>query len=292
VLCEMRYQIVGDPTNRGMFLIAVQPTRRDEPAPSGAAADAVAPSGTWTVTLENIGLIEEPVEAWIQWDDAPLGFPRRGRQSYFDEKRYERFDAQGREIQEDTHPEQLASRCHVKRAGSMNAIATGRKTIVVGGSLGDEVRPAKYSAGGPITRAAGSLEVHRHGPDVTAVSDDSLVHLGVLTVGTRSGSVVAMNGTSVAAPQVTRLIARDLATGSPSLVGIQEPNWQGGRVEILKHVPGSQVRRAARGHGQAGEERTGAGCVRTERSPGVSTRGARRFEKRVSRQALGNRRPE
>jgi hypothetical protein len=289
VLCEMRYRYVGDPTNRGMFLIAVQPTRRDEPTPSGAAAHAVAPSGTWTVTLENTGFDdEEPTEAWLQWDDVPLGFPRRGRQSYFDEKCYRRLDAQGREIEEDTHPEQLASPCHVKRAGSMNAIATGRRTIVVGASLGDEVRPAKYSAGGPITRAVGSPKPNRDGPDVMAVSDDSIIHLGILAAGTRSGSVVVMSGTSVAAPQVTREVALVLATSSPGQAGVRVDDQPSGRDEIVgrltivSHVRGSQQRSgAAPDHGPPNKERTGVGCVKTERPPGVSTRGGvRRFEKR------------
>jgi hypothetical protein len=280
VLCEARYCYIDQLTKRGMFLVALQPTLRIDPTYPRAAVKAVAPSGRWNVSLANRRLgKDQSVEAWIQWDDAPLGFPRRGRQSHFDEKRYKRFDAQGREIEEDTRLEQLASPCHVKRAGSMNAIATGGKTIVVGGSMGDQVRPpAKYSAGGP-----GQSLWPRPGPDVTAVSDDSIVHLGVLAAGTRSGSVVAMNGTSVAAPQVTRLIARDLAARlGPSAASTLQP-WRGGRLEILEHilehVPPSQVRSAASGAGQAGNERTGAGCVGTERPPGVSTRGGvRRFE--------------
>jgi hypothetical protein len=44
-------------------------------------------------------------------------------------------------------------------------------------------------------------------PDMSAVADDSPAFRNVLAAGTRSGSVVAMNGTSVAAPQATRLIA-------------------------------------------------------------------------------------
>jgi hypothetical protein len=50
--------------------------------------------------------------------------------------------------------------------------------------------------------------VPRSGPDAAAVADDSAVLHGVLAAGTRTGSVVAMRGTSVAAPQVTRLISQ------------------------------------------------------------------------------------
>jgi hypothetical protein len=44
-----------------------------------------------------------------------------------------------------------------------------------------------------------------------AVADDSAIHRGIIAAGTRSGSTLALNGTSVAAPQVAREIADDLA---------------------------------------------------------------------------------
>jgi hypothetical protein len=51
---------------------------------------------------------------------------------------------------------------------------------------------------------------------VTAVADDSAVLHGVLAAGTRTGSVCAMDGTSVAAPQITRLIAALMTAGMAS----------------------------------------------------------------------------
>jgi hypothetical protein len=191
VLCEARYRFVGAPTNRGMFLVALQPTKSSELTPAGEA-NAVAPSGTWTISLVNTGLGKEPVEAWIQRDDTPYGFPRRGRQSYFDHACYKRFDHGGRLIEEDD-PD-----CIIKRVGSTNAIATGEKTIVVVGEVLKEGKPARYSA-------------RRSGRSISAVSDESIVLSGVLAAGTRSGSLVALNGTSVAAPQVARDEADNLA---------------------------------------------------------------------------------
>ena len=205
VLCEARYHFIGAPTNRGMFLIALQPTRRNEPVP-GTPGNPVALSGTWTITLENVSLKPKGlVEAWIQRDDTPYGFPRRGRQSYFDHRCYQRFDHGGRLVEDDQEG------CIIKRAGSMNAIATGEKTIVVGGYVRKNGKPAEYSAGGPVTHPW-----PRRGPDTSAVSDESRVLRGVLAAGTRSGSVVALDGTSVAAPQATRDIADAL-----------ERNWNG-----------------------------------------------------------------
>jgi subtilisin family serine protease len=74
---------------------------------------------------------------------------------------------------------------------------------------------APYSAGGPVTQPVLPPPLDRIGPDAVAPSDDSLAHDGVLAAGSRSGSVVAMNGTSVAAPQVARLIADELSAGRP-----------------------------------------------------------------------------
>ena len=59
------------------------------------------------------------VRAWIQRDDSVIGFPRRGRQSHFDDPAYERFDAWGRPCTEDN------KRSYVKRAGTINGLATG-----------------------------------------------------------------------------------------------------------------------------------------------------------------------
>ena len=202
VLCEARYHFIGAPTNRGMFLIALQPTRRVDPA-LGTPANPVAPSGIWTIKLENVSLKPKGrVEAWIQRDDTPYGFPRRGRQSYFDHACYQRFDHGGRVIEHDSEQEP----CIIKRAGSMNAIATGARTLVVGGYVRRTEEPARYSAGGPVAH-----RWPRRGPDAVAVSDESLVLRGVLAAGTRSGSVVTLDGTSVAAPQATRIKADEVA---------------------------------------------------------------------------------
>jgi len=213
IICAASY--VFDPivpTQRGRFLVELQPTVRLQPT-----TDPVAPSGVWTIKLHNVSLkADQQVHAWIQRDDAAYGYPTLGRQSYFDQLCYVRFDPQGRAIEEDSHAEQVASPCHVKRAGLINAIATGAETIVLGGFVRKDFRPARYSAGGPITpKQGGTLDPNYRKPDAMAVSEDSKVHAGVLAAGSRSGSVVALNGTSVAAPQITRWIAGELAAGNP-----------------------------------------------------------------------------
>jgi hypothetical protein len=237
VLCEVRYHFIGAPTNRGMFLIALQPTRRVDPRP-GTLANPAAPSGTWTITLENVSLKPRGlVEAWIQRDDTPYGFPRRGRQSYFDHACYERFGHSGRLIEHDSEQ----GPCIIKRAGSMNAIATGKKTFVVGGYVRRSRRPAEYSAGGPLGH-----HWPRRGPDAIAVSDESRVLRGVLAAGTRSGSVVALNGTSVAAPQAARIKA-DTVAGSGRARAPEHP-WdeEGEPQPEIERTGGERVERLRR----------------------------------------------
>jgi len=216
IVCEARYFFESAPTQRGVFLITLQPTARLKPLPPPDAF-RIAPAGVWRLKLHNVLLgAADRVHAWIQRDDPPIGYPRLGRQSYFDQLCYVRFDAGGRVIEEDSHSDQVASPCHVKRAALINALATGDDTIVAGGYLRKELRLAPYSAGGPITPTRDlPLPPKLRKPDACLVSDDSKVHAGVLAAGSRSGSMVAINGTSVAAPQLTRWVADQLAAGNP-----------------------------------------------------------------------------
>ena len=197
-LVDYRYEPVAD---RGMYLITLQPTERLQPT-----REPVAPSGVWRVHLTNLAFgPNDDIRAWVRRDDTPLGFPIHGRQSYFDHECYERYDESGRPIEED-----VPADCEIARGGTISGLATGQETIVIGGYYRQELRPVEYSAGGPTNDAP-----TRVGPDATAVSDDSVVHRGILAAGTRSGSVVALDGTSISAPQITRWVADALAAGRP-----------------------------------------------------------------------------
>lgn len=200
----------GVQDGRGVFRIDLHPTVRLHPVLP--ASSATAPAGLWTIRLRNDALAPgSTVQAWIERDSTLYGYPRRGRQTYFDEPTYRRWDAQGRPVEDDG-----AAPGPVRRDGMVNAIATGRLAPVIGGFVRQTQRLAPYSAGGPIVPPPGAASLPGRKPDALAVCDDSKVHAGVLAAGSRSGSVVAMNGTSVAAPQVTRWVADQLATGAPS----------------------------------------------------------------------------
>jgi len=198
---------------------------------------------------------EVDVEASIQWDDRPLGYPQNGRQSYFIDDRYKRFDEiSGREVETDNESA-------IKRDGSINAIATGSRMIVAGGYVRKENRVAKYSAGGPISPTSGTGKVNRLGPDALARSDVSYVRQGILAAGTRSGSRVAMNGTSVAAPQIAREIAKIRATGDSrpgreivrDIVKLRPPE--------LSYPATPEQGSQSDGSAQTSQERVGSGLV-------------------------------
>jgi hypothetical protein len=196
VYAEARYY-VSLVTNRRMFRISLTATTDlDTTAP-------LAPAGLWKICLENCGLQDnEPVHAWVQRDDSLYGFPLRGRQSFFDDCKYVRFDHAGRDKETDD------ADSLVKREDTLNAMATGACPIVMGGFLRKERLAAKYSS-------AGAHVPPPRWPDAMTPSEDSRVHSGILAAGSHSGSVIAMGGTSVAAPQIARVLAEDLSAGGP-----------------------------------------------------------------------------
>jgi len=198
---------------RGEYCIVTRSTR------SPNDLHPTAPSGNWQIELTRKkssaedGYPEEAeVHAWIERDDTAFGYPLEGRQSYFDDHQYEEARVNGNGVAS-IKTEAMYSESVVKREGLINSIATGYSPIVVGGvtrqSAGENEtdRPANYSSGGPTQTKNLSSHPNRTGPDVVATSDTSLVHTGIIAAGNKSGSTVAINGTSVSAPQVARSIA-------------------------------------------------------------------------------------
>lgn len=187
-------------------------------APTGSVDGAVpvVSAGVWTLMLHNTHPTRavSGVHAWIQRDDTAPGYVLRGRQSFFDDRAYARFDDGGRAIDSDTHP--MTMRSHVRREGTHNALATGQLPVVAAAFRRHDGAPAPYSAGGLLPVPARG-QPNPHGPDAMLPSEDTAWHRGLLGAGTRSGSCVAMSGTSVAAPLATRVLARQLAGSAPPL---------------------------------------------------------------------------
>jgi hypothetical protein len=196
--------VIGD---RAVFRVDFNPTARS-PDTEADPPDVLAPSGVWTIRLQNDLLSpDQKIEGWVDRDDLLYGYPRRGRQAYFDHQSYRRFDQQQNPIDDDP----AAPNSIVRRNGMVNAIGTGREPLVIGGYRRLNLTAADYSTGGPVTVACGSEPDGTRRPDALVVSDDTRVHLGLLASGTRGGSVVALNGTSIACARMTRWCADELA---------------------------------------------------------------------------------
>jgi subtilisin family serine protease len=189
-IAAMCYDVLQTGTaTRGRVFLAIGPSvRNDQEWP-------LAPAGRWKVSIRNA--TERPLTAhwYVQRDDTPFGYPRRGRQSYLDhDKAYERDRKTGdyREY-EPGYP--------LIHEDTLSAIATSPcgTTVVGAAEATDHAPPADYTSSGPT--------VSREAPDCSAIADDGDALWGVLAAGTFSGSVVAMRGSSVAAPQIARQIA-------------------------------------------------------------------------------------
>ena len=177
-----------------------------------------APAGTWEVSVESQDSTPETLDmqAWILRDDTLPGFRGTRVQSTFVDTAYRARTPEG-------FPD-LADRenAEVRRAGTMNSIATGKVAvslsthharITVGGTIrakgaGRARAPTPYSAS-PLPEGEGW-----DGPESIAcwaTSDRTPLRPGVLGAGTMSGTRRMLNGTSVAAPQVLRrLVAQDV----------------------------------------------------------------------------------
>ena len=188
-----------DPVSRREAItLCLRPTwDRDPDAP-------VCPPGDWKIHLSATDPADSFDAACRIHRDDPLAYGRRaGRQSFFFDPDYEKYDpVTGKtrnRIDDDTGL--------VRREGTLSVYGGGTRPVVVGGYVALDGEPALYSSAGPTDNPA------RTGPDLVAVSDEGYARPGILASGTYSGSWVRLNGTSVAAPQVTRALADKIAIG-------------------------------------------------------------------------------
>lgn len=228
--------------DRPMVLVTVSPTR------STGGLRSAAPGGLWRIEIARPAPpfavpVGRPwiVDAWIQRTDAPVGFSRRVVQSRFEDPDYQVFDRYtGRLLERDSVPST------VRRSGTLNAIATGSSTIVVGAARVDRTArkegvraPSVYATSGPALPTPGAVVPVRDGPDVAAIADENGVIGGRLAAATRSAGAVVLGGSSVAAPVVTRRIARSMGEGNDveraTVVAMAEP------------IPGGDPARAGAG---------------------------------------------
>ncbi len=194
---------------RPMVLLALAPT---------AITENPAPHGAWQIRVLPVAGASGSVHAYVARQSANMGARRRGPDSHLFDPAYE-FERQTR-----CFPDEIAS-SHVRREGTLNGIATGKGTLVVGGAvlnrsaLGGTRALTRYSAAGP---GAGSLA---RVPTAAFAADESPTLPGLRASAVRAGSSVRLMGTSVAAPQyLRRLVCLAAGTCPPLRYGApQDP---------------------------------------------------------------------
>jgi hypothetical protein len=176
----------GAGPKRSMFLIAIGPTR------ASRRGGSQVPHGVWTIEVRNRSASVMRVDGWVERDNPAFGDRGPKRQSFF----------------EDDH-----RRSVVSGQGTLGSVAGCREAVVVGGRYlrgkvfnGTDARAlsivARYSSRGPDRNRA----VPPSGPDLLAPSDGSPVLHGLRVAANRSGATIRLDGTSVAAPVVTRRV--------------------------------------------------------------------------------------
>ncbi|MDO8388227.1 MAG: hypothetical protein Q7T13_17760 [Polaromonas sp.] len=193
-LCALIYPETVATGRRGTCaLLAVAPTFSFE------RKTATAPSGVWKIELINTGNKPVTVDAYVERDDVVVGTRSGARQSHFEDNWY---DTSGNP---DAFVDLPGNPSAIRRSGNFNSIATGQRTVSVGGTRITGTRWAHYSPQKPDPDASrrqrpGVVKV----PDAEAFSDENPATPGVSAAGTRSGATVRLRGTSDASPQEAR----------------------------------------------------------------------------------------
>jgi subtilisin family serine protease len=152
--------------------------------PGAGTSIGPAPSGTWSVVLENTGTTPAQFHAWIQRDDQGKGGARR---------------------QQSTFEPTITNPDGADPGYTLGDFATGKFTIAVGAYNTDTQEVARYSACGP-TRPSGGTSSRRK-PECCAPAAEDALGRGVLSASTRRALPTRMNGTSASAPHVAGLVA-------------------------------------------------------------------------------------
>lgn len=237
VVASLAYQYVDSPTQRGLVTLAINPT-----AHLSQTFD-LAPAGEWKIEIcRSEGGAEDPIHAWIRRDETLPGLRPGGRQAYFNNPDYTRFGPYGAPLAVDPPN----SNCPIRRSSTISGFACSASAISVAAYTEQNALLSSYSSAGPLNPSPNASAPNREGPDLAAKGDDTPVLHGVISAGSRCGTWVRMNGTSVSAPQVARLAAQDINT-----FGGKARAWA---IEATKRYPFTL-------QGDTTEARAGAGGV-------------------------------
>jgi hypothetical protein len=163
----------------------------------------------WQVTLSATIPQGQTVNAWIQRDNAPVGYTTPARQSWFDDAGYDSFALSGDwQLEDNTSP--------VRRFGTLNAIATAEHLVVIGACQLRDGSQSLYSS-------AADGETMRT-PDASAIADTSRHLPGILAAGVRAAAAPSRSVAPAWRPHMPH-------AGLPAKL----PNPQAGPVSTLQH---------------------------------------------------------
>ena len=214
VRARLYHQSLSRPADqrRECITIAIRATADD------GAPTPVVSAGLWHIDIEPTEELEGPplkADLHVHRDDVGLFAGGKGRQSYFDDPNYQQVEMVGGRPAADGNPPPFGSAL-VRREGTLNAYGYGEGTVLVAGYRRSDGEPAAYSASGAVHMRRRSKDAEGQPldePDLAAVTDASPSLPGIPGTGTYSGTVVRLNGTSVAAPQAVRELADEIAAG-------------------------------------------------------------------------------
>ena len=186
---ERTYAIANATNNAAterMALVRLEPTK-------SSSGGGLAPSGRWDIEIKSTKQIEHSIHAYGSRARGSFGASLRGRQGRF------------------VKLSDPSSGWYLNKLGTISGMATGSAVAVVGGYINWKapyVDAAKYTGAGP-TRDG------RYRVNYSRPSDHSAALGGMRSSGTRSAVTFRMDGSSIAVPQVARILAHGIAVILP-----------------------------------------------------------------------------
>jgi len=215
---------ISDTYGRIRYVIATKQTALFEDT-------ALAPAGNWQIRVKNKSGEVMDVDLSVQIDQSIHPMATANQSSYFEEADYREYDETGRVIDSYTYsldqtktPEMTDESNVLRRHGTLNAIGISKFTATVAGHRDTDGRPEPTSGTGlentthrPIGGGARNVNaplpnfrVVHNVPTLSMPTRRGAAHFGILSSGSRDGSVAALQGTSFAASQLTKKIANYL----------------------------------------------------------------------------------
>ena len=161
--------------------------------------------GIWGIHVQRRTSGRVTLAVQVQRDDTAAGFVRGGRQSYLEDE-----DGYGLDPLTQNYEMPLENARLTRKGTNSALVAKGSEFIHLVGAVEPDTmgercafRPTYETA----ESAPWSERTKGAGPDLSAMSEDGYGSVGVVASGTFSGSIVTVNGTSVAAAQLTRYLS-------------------------------------------------------------------------------------